>query len=332
MSTEQNGAAVADDNIVTKLRNVLERVKRGSTEGEVQAATNVLQTLLTKYNLEIADLERSTGKTVAKVGKGDHAWDNPKAVWKWKLDLAEHVAEHFFCYPIVERYRKPPRVLFVGRPDNVESLRMLYAWLQKQIHALGTEERRGYMERTGEHIDPLRWQLSFGEGCAARVGERLREAAQSRSSSETALVVSHKSEISDYLESIGKGRIDGRRTQWEIDYAAKRDERQKKKDESYNRAVNSGDWTKHYEEYPEDVPKSEADKKAEEARMEKLRKKWRRQEAAAEAREERMRDDPEYRKRIQQKNTAVIHGVAAGEKVNLTPFLNGHVDDKKKVR
>lgn len=165
--TARSGNKAIDDpkeRMMERLRKLLEVQNRAATEAEAQQAATLLQRFLTEHNLSVADLERR-GQTAPQMAEGQH--DLGKAAWKWKLDLAEGIAEFYYCAPLVDRRTKT--VAFAGRPDNVEALTMLYAWVCDQIKQVATSERRSHFESTGEHIDPLRWQINFGEGAAERI-------------------------------------------------------------------------------------------------------------------------------------------------------------------
>lgn len=210
-----------DPKLADKLTRIL-ALTNSPMEHEAQAATEMLAKLLLKHNLEIADLEAAG--TAAAPTIGEHAVSaamraDGKAEAKgnawfgaWKLDLASALAEHFFCYAIRKDYARS--VVFVGRPDNTESLQMLYNWLVTQISTLTPAERRAYAERTGENIHAVRWYKAFTAGAVQRIAERLRElkAQQAQDVGTSALVVHHMAEVSDYLESIGKYRVDGKLT------------------------------------------------------------------------------------------------------------------------
>lgn len=202
------------DKLHDRLRKILELTRSGN-EKEAQSAAYRLQQLLTEHNLSMADLER---KGAAAPGVREQGHDLGKAAFKWKLDLAEGIAEFYYCVPLIDRRTKT--VAFVGRPDNVEGLTMLYGWVIDQIKAIATTERRVHFDETGEHIDPLRWQINFGVGAVERLVVRLQE-MKSRATEDLArneegdvvgLALHHATEASDYLEVKYGYRKDGKRT------------------------------------------------------------------------------------------------------------------------
>lgn len=315
--------------IKDKLRKILE-LTNSPVEGEAQAAAAHLQRLLTKYNLDIADLER---KGAHRPGVKEASHDLGKAAFKWKLDLAEEIADFYYCYPLVNRYTKT--VAFVGRPDNVQSLQMLYAWIIEQIKRIAKEERRKHYDETGEHIDPLRWQVNFGVGAVERLAERLREQRarmeedQSDAGEVTALALCHKSEISDYLEERGLRRVDGRETKREREYREKRD-----KENARLEALKETDLEAYYQECPWDRPRTPEQEAAEEKRWKDYLKK----EERNRKKRERYIPTGGYREKqtdhrqIEQAETATGAGRRAAEKVNLQPFITGEVPkDKRRI-
>jgi hypothetical protein len=97
---------MTESRILDKLRKILALVN-SPEEGEALAAAEMLQKLLTDHNLSMADLEKK-GSKAAPVTESGH--DLGKAAFKWKLDLAEVIAEHYFCHGIIDRYSKDGQV------------------------------------------------------------------------------------------------------------------------------------------------------------------------------------------------------------------------------
>lgn len=303
-----SGGQPVDAKLVDKLRKIL-ALTNSPEEHEAAAAAEHLQRLLTQHNLDIADLEQRGAATKPGVVKGAH--DLGKAAFTWKLNLAEVVAEYYFVHPLVDR--KAKTVVFIGRPDNVDSMKMLYEWLMEQTKAISASERRAHIAKTGEHIDPLRWQVNFGLGVVSRLGQRLHELSKRRAAdvTEHALVLSHKSEISDWLEANGLWRIDGRETA-----AAKASREQwerytKDKDELKAACEAAGDMEP---ETPEQLAaRAEADRKAEAKAARNAKRRTGRTSIA--------RYDPEQARKDEQGWNARQAGRDSADKINLEPFL-----------
>ena len=310
-----------DDKILNTLRKVL-ALTTSPVEGEAQAAAGKLQELLTKHNLSMADLETRGKAEPAKVEEDGH--DLGKAAFTWKLNLAEGIAEFYFCYPIVSRARKT--VVFVGRKDNVESLKMLYGWLIDQIRRISAVERKEHQSRTGEHIDPLRWQVNFGIGATRRLVERLREKAEREREANknvTALVVHHKSEISDYLEKMYGFRTDGKKTERE-----KAREKEREEHEKAMVKLKEEDIEAYYRLRPWEKPLTPE----EQAKADKEQRRREKQWAKRKGRTIRYRllTEEEIRK-MEQGDRSRNAGYKAGDKVNIEPFVENQTKKRESI-
>lgn len=139
---------------IDKLQKVLALTK-SPNEFEAQAAADILAKLLKAHNLDMADLEARG--TEAAPGVEERGHDLGKAAFQWKLDLARYIANFYYCEAIVFADKS---LVFIGRPDNVQSLQMLYGWLIDQIKRIATEERKVWMlERRTRGPAPLASQL-----------------------------------------------------------------------------------------------------------------------------------------------------------------------------
>lgn len=320
-----------------RLAKLLSLTKSGS-EAEAQAAATRLQELLTEHNLSVADLERR-GQAAPGVREDRH--DLGKAAFGWKLDLAEGIASFYYCVPLVDR--KAKTVAFVGRPDNVEGLQMLYAWIIEQVKDIARQARRDHFDQTGEHIDPLRWQVNFGEGAVWRLVERMEEmkARQVEDIPRNAegdivgLALHHATEASDYLEVKYGYRRDGKRTKREQESIERYQAREAEREELKARCEAAGDMEPYYKLHSWDRPDTPEEEEARRIRNEKyiadLRKK--------DARNARRRTGGGGREaaidwdKEDQQSTAREAGRIGADKVNIQPFIGGQTGtDRKRVR
>lgn len=320
-----------EKDLIDKLRKIL-ALTNSPAEGEAQAAAEHLQRLLTKHNLDIADLEQKGATKKPGVKEGTH--DLGKAAFKWKLELADTIADHYFCISLTDHVTKT--VKFAGRPDNIESLQMLYAWIIEQIKGISATERRAYIERTGEHVDPLRWQVNFGLGVVQRLGDRLLDirtkrerdaAAATGGNMVTALVISHARELSDYLEATYGYRKDGQETKRERENR----ERWEARDREIDALKAAGDMDAYYAARPWERPKTVEQLEAEEKAAEKANKEyWAKEKRKAQRRTGLTfyrEPSAEAERKDSQAYTARAEGRKHADKVNLEPFIG---EGKKK--
>lgn len=291
---------------IDKLRKIL-ALTTSPVEGEAAAAAAMLQKLLTSRNLTMADLE---AKGASGPGVREETTDLGKAAFQWKLDLASAIAEHYYCYAII---RADKTIQFIGRPENIKALQMLYLWLVDQIKRISADARRVWIAERGEHIDPLRWQVNFGVGCVERLHNRLRELTKAeQDSAGTALVIHHKSEISDYMEEAYGYRMDGNLTKQQQKYAARRDEMNRQHDE--DRAAMAD--AEFYAKCPSESPEAQAAREAATAAW------WAKEERNSKRRTGRAGRRVDYVKE-DQAYEARVTGRAHADRLNLTPFIEG---------
>lgn len=329
----RSGNAAIDDpqkRLMSKLGKLLEVRDRAATEGEAANAATILSRFLDDHNLSIADIEK---RGQAAPGVEERGFDLGKAAFKWKLNLADGIAQFYYAASIVDRQTK--KVAFVGRPDNIEALSMLYGWVIDQVKQIATAERRRHFDETGEHIDPLRWQVSFGEGAVERLIIRLKEmkARQQEDMSRNeygdivGLVVHHATEASDFLEAKYGYRKDGKRTRREQDAVDRYNARAQARDDLKSLCEANGDMEPYYAEFPWDrplTPEQEAEQERETlAAMKKLARNRKRRTGGGgrEAKVDERKEDQAY--------TAKSAGRSAADKVNLQPFIGWQVERKK---
>jgi len=333
--------------LLEKMKKLMNLRDRAGTEGEAQAAATQLQKLLTEHNLSVADLE-SKGQAAPEATQ--QQVDLGKAAFPWKLNLAKAVAEHFFCIALI-RNKRPT---FIGRPDNVESLQMTYAWLIDQIALVAREERRKHAETTGEHVDGLRWQLHFGLGAVDRLGEKLKaekarhtvEVARNDMGDVVAMTISRTREANDYLEKHYGYRNDGQKTQHDIeqDKRWKEWEKQNAERKQIEAQLLATNPTEYYRQFPERSPTAIAKRQEQEAREREYARK--REEAAEKRRCEsgyydrqqerrQARDEkywsPEAMEKREQERRAQKVGRTAADSINITPFIGGGAPGPKKI-
>jgi hypothetical protein len=319
---------MTDTALINKLIKVL-ALTSSPNEGEAAAASAMLEKLLIQHNLEIADLEKK-GASAPAITEGAH--DLGKAAFRWKLNLADAIASHYYCYSATDHATK--KVAFIGRPDNVEALRMLYGWLIDQIGRIASSERRNHETDMGERIDPLRWQVGFGLGAVERLTDRLAELKTAREQTMArdengdviALAIHHLAEVSDYLERTQGFRVDGRDTEFQRRYHREHEER-----EARLAQLKQTDIEAYYRERPWERPLTAEQQAAQDKENERGRKRQERNERRRKGRGTRYREESESdrAKRVQSRHARKA-GFAAADRINLEPFLAGDTDESKR--
>lgn len=118
-----------NDSIVQKVRKILARAERGSTEHERDTAMNLAQEFMFKHNLSMADIE------IASDDPGREFTRESDDLEHWSGTLLYRIARVFFCtvYYNPTLGGKTARHVIVGRRDNVQVVRELHAYIAQQI-------------------------------------------------------------------------------------------------------------------------------------------------------------------------------------------------------
>jgi len=208
---------------------------------------------------------------------------------------------------------------------------MLYKWLIDQIARIANEERHAHAHKTGEHVDPLRWQVHFGVGAVERLAERLAEKRRRQSDAAgTALAIHHGCEVSDYLEARYGYRRDGRETKRERERREKQEKREQEMQDLLRR-----DPEAYYRHRPWERPKTEEQKVEAEKASAKYWAKWeakeRRNAARRRGRAWRPESDEARSKRLQGE-AATDAGRVGADRINLEPFIDGKREQEEPRR
>lgn len=173
---------MSDNHSPAKMEKIADRIQKlinlaqgGATEEEAASAMQKVQDLLAQYNLDLAYVEARSSEA-PKVSDETHRVkeNNQKnAMYKYQQDLMHTIAEVNFCYyRLVEdvsyatgRKQTKKSHFIVGREANVISAKLMFQYLN------ATLERLVPITKNSERCS--KWALSWKEGCAYRLRERL---------------------------------------------------------------------------------------------------------------------------------------------------------------
>ena len=301
-----------DEKLLSKLKKVYALAEQG-VDGEAINATNLLHRLLMQHGLTIADLEQK-GQEKPKISSA--AYSSVPVTVQWKLDLAKVIAKHFFCHALIG-WHKEGIVTFIGRPDHVENVQMLYKWLQDQILRFSITE---FQKNREEGMNQYFWMVRFGEGVVSRLGDRLI-AERDRMNNDvgaTTLVVSYNTENSDYLEEHYGFRTDGKLTVQQ--------ERWKKQD-AEDAILKATDIEAYYAKYPYQRPTTSVELTPEQEIAAKREQKKREERWRREDEQRRMEDALRPKENWYHSQLATAAGKVACEDLNLQPFIESPKED-----
>ncbi len=170
------------DNVVRKIQLLLNLASRTEgNEAEAAAAMGKAQELLAQYNLDLATVQDKVvaGGTAeqAAMAKRDYARISRSAMYNWQRMLVRAIAEANYCKYWVEETREErwkrmcnvKRHKVLGRVANTTAVLVMVDYL------MGTIER--LLPYTGkERLS--RSAVSWREGCADRLAERIKAKAE----------------------------------------------------------------------------------------------------------------------------------------------------------
>lgn len=178
--TEQSNEQVIDPKLVAKIRNMLAMAKHGgSNENEADTAARMAQELMLKHNISMAQVD-SIGGEQQEGGKRSKQRRKGNAMYKFQQLLMAACAEVNFVYQEVRYeytngHRRAKGYTLIGREANVVATQILFDYLASTCENLGIE----YVDHDNRRRMSIE-ALSFKEGCATRIGERLRERHESQ--------------------------------------------------------------------------------------------------------------------------------------------------------
>lgn len=149
------------DEIKRKARGLKQLAERAGTPEEAATAAGLLQKLLTKYKLDIAQIKNNEEEIAATrffVG-GD------RMTLSWRRLLAHIVAEHTYCVSLYVKGSKT--VDFIGKPADVEICGYLTDFLLAEVDRLFRQYRKDNPNSREAEKAP------FGMGAVHAIGDTL---------------------------------------------------------------------------------------------------------------------------------------------------------------
>jgi hypothetical protein len=190
------------DSIIEKVQAMLAKVpERGATEAEAATALEMAHRLLVKHNLSMAEVETITeeaGQVVEEcdLGIGANGALLRNTRQSWQGALATVIGRHFFVQVLCFH----GTLIFIGRFDNVATVRELNAWIVGQVSRLALEacHEEGRVARYEKT-----WIRSCRIGIVMRIHERLEAMVAARAAGDVkmrALVVRYDNENAKYVK------------------------------------------------------------------------------------------------------------------------------------
>lgn len=174
------------DKLLVRVRKMMALANdAGASEGERDNALRMVQTILAKYNLSLADAEAAGEKQDDKRVESQEIF----SAQSYHRTVMSAVADLYFCkYFYCQLSSGKQRHYFFGRESNNTTAREMSAFINKSINREAGKRMRAQAESSN-------WHRSFCKGAAAKIWQRCdqlrREAEQAPAvaSTGTALVL-----------------------------------------------------------------------------------------------------------------------------------------------
>jgi hypothetical protein len=193
-------------NILKKIKLLLERSASTTFEGEAENAASLAQKLMLEYGLTEAeamstDTSRTEPYIKRKVGLGVPFG----ALANWRRQLFFALAENSFCAAFMyssSMRGEPQMMLIVGQETNIKYVEYLYEYLSVQVVNLGARRYTEYKDGGG-YTHKLRWLDGYYKGVVYGISSRLRKERLNfirDSDTATALVPVRQKELADAVK------------------------------------------------------------------------------------------------------------------------------------
>lgn len=193
-----------DNSIIEKIQKCLELAKRGGTEGEATAAMSMVQALLAKHNLSLAEVESKGQKPE------DYVRNEAGRLQPWQRYVWNGIAKLYFC----SFFTSGSNGIVVGKPSNIAIVENMAGYICKLGESLAKTASKDRAFRNS-------FKAGFAQRISQRAFEEIRRAKENQvmeANSCTALVLAPLyektgKEIALYLAGQGIRTKSGRRTQ-----------------------------------------------------------------------------------------------------------------------
>lgn len=174
------------DAIIGKIKKLL-ALSSSSNVNEAALAACKMQELLVRHNLDLDTVSKWQAPSSYLAHEESLACN--RLTKRWKSHLCSIVAHNYFCTLLSSPHST--KVMIVGQKHNIEVVRYLYAYLEREIERLASVSMEDNRPRPASYI------RSFCLGAAYVIGRRLAESKKSMDESEDcrALLVKSESEL-----------------------------------------------------------------------------------------------------------------------------------------
>ena len=167
------------EKIQSKLRKLIKlqegAIKIGS-ESEAAAAAAAIQRLLLQYNLSMEDIDVNE-KPAQGVDEMTSSWYTYKFIGgDWEFRLMAVCAKHNLCKCLYHGDKKHKKMLILGLPQNMETVKWLHSMLCERFVELGKAKYKEFSKTEDSIIKPIgldTYLRRYLVGCSLGLDEKL---------------------------------------------------------------------------------------------------------------------------------------------------------------
>jgi hypothetical protein len=192
--------------LLSQLKGILAKTRPGCgcTAAEMQVAANMAQTLMTRHQVTLMEVEAAEGGD--RFQRSEIDLDGCKTLTLWRMKLLAAVGAGCYVEPVYLRpgqYRDEGKIAFLGRPDNVEAAIYMYQALVNSVDAAANEAVPQDLNRGAKTTWARQFRTGAADTLARRIAERraINERTLFTRSCE-ALVLRDRDELLKYREQL----------------------------------------------------------------------------------------------------------------------------------
>ena len=188
--------ALPSENVIQKVQKLL-ALTQSPNEHEAALAAERAMELVTKYNLDMAQIRTNGACEESEVTQESFPMGKRSAIaWRWMAKLGSATARACYCQCLL--YERQRMLVFIGRPINITTGKLLYQFLQQQMLDMAEMASRAPWQT----MHRSRFKSSYLVGMAEKVAFRLKQkrlAEEAANIQTTALVIHTASENDIYV-------------------------------------------------------------------------------------------------------------------------------------
>lgn len=186
------------DNVIQKIQKLL-ALTQNPNEHEAALAAEKAMELVTKYNLDMAQIAVETGEKGSPVEHDTFPMGERSSIaWSWMVNIGMAVGRACYCKTLFHERRR--NLTYIGKPANIVLAKTLYRFLQGQMLIMAESASRA----PGQYMHRSRFKSSWLLGASEKVNIRLQEKRlqeEAENCQTTALVVSTAAENNAYCDN-----------------------------------------------------------------------------------------------------------------------------------